>query len=345
MAQRIGLAIALVAVLAASAAAADIRVPDTAGLYNSTLLAADAGGHLYCFDGDVIYKLNGTSFAPILSDLTTTAGAVVDPSAFTVNAAGTLAYFATGMSGHVVEANLANGTSRELSGVRESILDIWGNYGLAVDPVTGKLFMTNCGPVNRGLYLVDPTGDGLLTKLKDFYTLAVTGSGLTFTPDGKLIAPIVKTYANYPTDDNFPADIYAFSHSFVDGAATGVVPPDTSQIIASNITVTGTGGVAADKHGNVYLVALDGIYKVDPSGAVSVVEGDPSLINVFDPDVSGTGYMGLAYDQVTDQVFYAYRATTDDNWLLGSFNAAPEPATLALLAGGAALAWLRRRKR
>jgi DNA-binding beta-propeller fold protein YncE len=313
-------------------ASAGIDVPEPVnGVYSSTLLATDSGGRVFCFDGDTVYGLSGGAFSPIVSGIGATAGAWVDPSGFAVNAAATMAYVATGFSGRIVEVDLVAQTSRELSGAR---IGGFGNYGVAVDPIYGKVFVTDSTAQN--LYTVDPSGSGLLAQLKDFSALGgVFGGGITFAPGGRLIVPVATAFSQGTTDDNFPLDLYSFSRSFLDSVAAGQIPAEDPQRDASGVIVSGSGGAAADSYGDTFILAADAIYKVDSQGTRSVFVGDPS-VNVFDFSSAGVGYMGLAYDAVHNEVLFAHRDTLSPPWQLEALPA-PEPATLALVAAGAAV--------
>jgi DNA-binding beta-propeller fold protein YncE len=99
-----------------------------------------------------------------------------------------MAYITTGYSGRVVEVDLQTHTARELSGVRSYPGYSGYNYGVAVDPIHGKVFMSDS--FTQNVYLVNPSGSGVLTLLKDFGSLASYGGGITFAPDGRLIVPV-----------------------------------------------------------------------------------------------------------------------------------------------------------
>lgn len=335
MRQKASWMVMVLAALAAPAAGTDVPEPVN-GVYSSTLLAVDGGGNLFCFDGDTIYGFAGGAFTPLVTGIAAAADAWVDPSAFGVRTDGALAYVATGYSGRIVEVDLAAGTSRELSGAR---IGGYGNYGLAVDPVYGKVFVTDS--TTQSAYLLDPTGDGSLTLLDDFGSTGAFGGGLAFTPDGELTIPVPTAYAAWPTDDNYSLDVYRFSRSFLDDLAAGTIATGAGVKIADGVTVSGSGSAAADTHGNTYILAADAIYRVDDLGAVSVLVGDPSR-NVF--DVAGIGFMGLAYDATQDRLYYAYREDIADPWQLQTL-ALPEPMTLSMLAAGAAATVLARRRR
>ncbi len=326
----------LVAAMAAPAAGTDVPEP-VGGVYTSTLLAVDGGGSLFCFDGDTIYGFSGGAFNPLVTGIAATAGAWVDPSAFSVRADGALAYVATGSTGRIVEVNLAAGTSRELSGAR---IGGYGNYGLAVDPIYGKIFVTDS--MTQSVHLLDPTGDGALTLLDDFGSTAVFGGGIAVSPEGELTVP-VPTASAWPAGDTCTLDVYRFSRDFLDDLAAGTVTTGAGAMIASDIETDGSGAVAADTDGNTYILSAAAIYRVDDLGAQSVLAGDPSR-NVFDASSAGIGFMGLAYDATQNVLYYAYREDIADPWQLQTL-AVPEPMTLSMLACGAAAMVLARRRR
>jgi hypothetical protein len=137
-------------------------------------------------------------------------------------------------------------------------------------------------------------------------------------------------------------NIYAFSRTLLEQMEAGQTPTESMTTLATGVTVSGSGTIVADNHGNIYILGADAIYKVDSAGHESVFAGDPS-INVWDSSSAGIGFTGLTNDAATDQLLYAYRASTTDSWQYQAAPA-PEPATLALLAAGAGLAWVRRRK-
>jgi hypothetical protein len=335
-----GLAMGLVCAAAASAGMqqvpGSISVPPPPGPYQYTALATDGQGVLYACDGDAVWRFQGSTFSQIYSGISAVADVWVDPSGFAVNAAGTLAYVATGYSGRIVEIDLAGHAARELDGARGSW--VYGNYGVAVDPVAGTVFLTDS--LNQDLYRVDPAGSGSLSLVKHFD--GAFGGGIAFTPTGELIAPVATGYAAYPTDDNFPIDLYRFSRSYLDAVAAGQAPAGDAVRYAQGLQVSGTGFVAADDDGAAYIEGLDAVYKVDSQGNLSTLCGNPAL-NVFDKDMAGIGLMGLAYDAVGDRLLLAYRATGTEDWKL--FDAVPEPMTLGLVAAGLAGLWVRRRTR
>jgi len=324
----------LVAAMAAPAAGTDVPEP-VGGVYTSTLLAVDGGGNLFCFDGDTIYGFSGGAFNPLVTGIAVTAGAWVDPSAFSVRTDGALAYVATGSTGRIVEVDLAAGTARELSGAR---IGGYGNYGLAVDPVYGKVFVTDS--TTQSAYLLDPSGDGSLTLLDTFGGTGAFGGGLAFSPDGELTVP-VPTASAWPAGDTCTLDVYRFSRSFLDDLAAGTIATGAGVKIASDIETDGSGAVAVDTDGNTYILSAAAIYCLDSLGDLSVLAGDPSR-NVF--DVAGIGFMGMAYDATQNVLYYAYREDIADPWQLQTL-AVPEPMTLSMLAAGAAAMILARRRR
>jgi DNA-binding beta-propeller fold protein YncE len=263
-------------------------------------------------------------------------GAWVDPSAFVVNASGTEAWMATGGSGRLVETDLATGISQELTGATRSWT--YGNYGLAVDPIHGALFLTDS--YNQDVYHVSTTGSGSLTLVKHF--TGMFGGGLAFSPTGELYVPVPTGYSSYPSADNFPVDLYRFSRSWLDSVAAGLAPSSDATLVASGLSVSGTAFAAADATGAVYIEAADAIYRVNPDGTISTFLGDPSK-NVFSPSMTGAGFMGLAFDPTSDQMYYGYRDASTDPLLLGE-HAAPEPATALMLGMGAAIVAFRRRR-
>jgi hypothetical protein len=332
------------AVLAALAvpAAADmqnlgIAVPAPPSLWQYTPLAVDGAGKVYAFADDTLYSLSGGAFLPVVSDIRQLAWGgddiVIDPSGFAVNAAGTLAYVATGYSGHLLEIDLTAKTARELTGAA-----LTSNYGVAVDPIYGKVFLTDS--YTQDLYLVDTAGSGSLALMKQFAG-AKFGSGIAFSPAGELVVPVATAVAKWPTDDHYPVDLYRFSKAWLDEAAAGKTPTTEPVLFGTGLQVSGTGFVAVDSAGEAYLQAADAIYSVDALGGLGVVCGDPS-INVFDWDMAGRGFMGLAYAPAENQLLFAYRGSTGEDWQLYG---TPEPATLALVAMGVVAIAARRRSK
>jgi len=318
-----------------------ITVPAPLGMWKFTALATDGGGGVYAFDGDTIYRLLGGAFGAVVSNIQDTVWpgeeVSVDPSGFAVNASGTTAYFATGFTGRLVEVNIDAG-SGDFGSARElSDAAMAGNYGLAVDPVHGEVFVTDSWSAD--LYHVTTSGTGSLDNQQTFAG-GLYGSGIAFRSNGDLTVPVA-TGSGWPSD-TYPVDLYRFSRTFVDDIAAGVPPSVSAVKYAEGLLVSGTGFVAADEWGAVYLEGVDAIYRVNGLGVLSTLCGDPSE-NAF--GLVGVGFMGLAYDSSLDRLLFAYRATdaTDsEEWRLYEY-AVPEPATLGLVAGGLALALVRRR--
>jgi DNA-binding beta-propeller fold protein YncE len=325
------------ALVASPSPAAGATLPAPLGDYQFTVLATDSSGGLYACDGNTVYRRSGSTFTTLATGIASVADVIVDPSGFAVNAAGTKAYVATGNSGRLVEVDLVAHSARELSGARGSWA--YGNYGLAVDPIYGNIFVTDS--LNQDLYRLDPAGSGSLSFVKHF-TGGACGGGLAFSPTGELYVPVATGFGAWPTSDVFPLDMYRFSRSWLDALAAGqTILPDPTRY-ATGLAVSGTGFAAADADGVVYVEAADAIYRVGADGTISTFLGDPSK-NVFDYSMTSAGFMGLTYDLATDQVFYGYRDTKSDPLGLGAAPA-PEPATLALLGLGAAALAARRRK-
>jgi len=265
--------------------------PPSTGSY-ATLLAADGGGGVYDCDGDTLYALSGGSFSSIFGGIKAAAGSTVDPSGLAVNASGTLAYVATGYSGRVVEIDIGGGTARELSDVR-----LTSNYGIAVDPIYGLVFLTDSA--DQSLYLLDPTGNGTLTLLDDFGMSGMYGGGIGFSPNGELIVAVPISYSVYPIDDNFTVDMYRFSRAWLDDLAVGTIATGAGVRYAQNVVVSGCGAVTVDARGHAYLAGADAVYAVSVDGDRLVVGGDPGL-NAW--NMWGHGFSGLAYDAAGDRL-------------------------------------------
>lgn len=329
----------LVAVAGLSAGRADaVSVPPPVSGSWLTALSTDGSGTLFACDGNTVWRLQGGSFTSVYSGVRSTADVSVDPSGFAVNTAGTQAYVATGFTGRLVEVNLsAPSSARELSGARDAggTSFAYGNYGVAIDPIYGKVFITDS--TNQDLYLMDPSGSGSLRLLKSFS--GSFGGGLAFSPTGELYVPVPTAYSVAGTADNFPIDLYRFPQSWLDDVAAGRTPTTDAVRYAQNLAVSGTSFVAVDGSGVAYLQAVDAIYSVSATGDLSTFLGDPSK-NVF--TMGDTGYRGLVFDPTSNQLYYGYREVTGQPLELGA-HAAPEPATLGLLALGLATLLSRRR--
>jgi DNA-binding beta-propeller fold protein YncE len=337
----------ILAAAAGAAAAAGmtdlgVAVPEP-GPWRFTALAADASGGVYAFEGDTLYRLEGGGFQPAVANVAAQVwpgqDMTIDPSGFAVTPSGTAAYVATGMSGRLVEIDIDTaspqfGAARELTG---AAMPSGSNYGVAVDPVAGGVYLTDS--YSADLWAVDTAGAGSLTQVRSFPG-GLYGSGIGFSPAGDLIVPVAKGYAAWPTDDGYPVDLWRFGRDVFEGLAGGSVPPDAGDCFAAALTVSGSGFTAVDADGNTYLQAADGIYRVDPSGGLSVLVGDTSL-NAF--DLVGVGFMGLAFDASANRLLFAQRTAADVPWMLHEV-VLPEPATLGLVGAGLVLALARRRR-
>jgi hypothetical protein len=332
----------LVAVAGLSAGRADaVSVPPPVSGSWLTALSTDGSGTLFACDGNTVWRLQGGSFTSVYSGVRATADVSVDPSGFAVNATGTQAYVATGFTGRLVEVNLSTPSlARELSGARDAggTSFAYGNYGVAIDPIYGKVFITDS--TNQDLYLMDPSGSGSLRLLKSFS--GSFGGGLAFSPTGELYVPVPTAYSVAGTADNFPIDLYRFPKIWLDDVAAGLTPTTATDAVryAQNLAVSGTSFVAIDGSGVAYLQAVDAIYRVSATGDLSTFLGDPSK-NVF--TMGDTGYRGLAFDLTSNQLYYGYREATGQPLELGA-QAVPEPATVLLLGMGAAIVALRRKR-
>lgn len=340
------IAVMLAAVLAAATSAAagmqslGIAVPEPSA-WRFTALAVDGSGTVFAVEGDTLYRLDGGAFQPFVTSIEGKAfggeEVTIDPSGFAVDASGSVAYLATGGSGRLVEIDIdpgsgGFGSARELTGAA-----MQSNYGLAVDPIHGHVFLTDS--YSAALYGVDPTDAGTMTLLQSF-TGGMFGGGIGFAPDGRLVVPVATSFSAWPDDDNYSVDLWRFSRAFLDAVAGGDPPDNPGEDYAHALQVSGSGFVAVDADGVAYLQAVDGIYRVDPSGSLSVLAGDASQ-NVF--SMVGIGFMGLAYDATANRLLFAYRNTTDVPFGLYEY-AIPEPATLSLMGVAVAGLWVRRRR-
>lgn len=329
----------LVVTVALGAGRADaVSIPPPVSGSWLTALSTDGSGTLFACDGNTVWRLQGGSFTSVYSGVRSTADVSVDPSGFAVNAAGTQAYVATGFTGRLVEVNLSTPSARELSGAHDAggTSFAYGNYGVAVDPIYGKVFITDS--TNQDLYLMDPSGSGSLSLLKSFS--GSFGGGLAFSATGELYVPVPTAYSVAGTADNFPIDLYRFPRSWLDDVAAGHTPTTDAVRYAQNLAVSGTSFVAIDGSGVAYLQAADAIYSVSATGDLSTFLGDPSK-NVF--IMGDTGYRGLVFDPTSNQLYYGYREATGQPLELGA-QAVPEPATILLLGMGAAIVALRRKR-
>ena len=302
-----------VLVLVAAPAAADMRpvgnvqVPAPLGDWHFTALATDSSGGVYASDGDAIFRLTGGVFQPVVSDIIETlwpGGTMsVDPSGFAVNAAGTHAWIASGMTGRIIEANLSTGAVRNLSGAVLS-----GNYGIAAGPV--GLFVTDS--YSADVYAVSTAGNGAMQRVAAFPD-SLFGSGIAFTPGGDLIVPVGYQYAQWPDNDNYPVDLWRYPAGFQQSGAPGV--PGVR--FAQALQVSGSGFTAADARGAAYLEGADAIYRVDRAGNRLVLCGDATQ-NAF--DLVGLGFMGMAYDAAAERLLFAYRNESTQPWRLYQYS-------------------------
>jgi len=331
MAMALGVWLAVSAGATAGVQSLDGSLPSPAAGSYSTVLAADLLGGIYACDGNALYKYSGSAFTPLYTGIVAAGGVAFDPSALAVSADGSAAYVASGYSGHIVEIDMAKATARHLSGATLSN----GNYGIAVDPIYGLAFVTSSWTSGsnyaQSLYLLDPIGNGSLTLLDDFDGTGWAGGGIAFTPTGELFVPVPTAYSAWPKDDEFTVDLYRFSRSWLDSVAAGTASTGAGQLYATGVVVSGSGSVAADPKGHIYLTGADAIYGINTAGSLMIVAGDPAL-NAW--DMWGCGFMGLAYDAKEDRLVTGYAASFGDAFGLTAADPAPEPATAGLVALG-----------
>jgi hypothetical protein len=312
--------------------------PPAPGSY-VTLLATDSLGGIYACDGEAIYKFSGGTQTTLFSGIAATAGASSDPAGFAVTADGSRAYVTTGFSGSLVEIDLAAHTGRSLPGTARSN----GNYGLAVDPIYGHVFLTSSwtagADLAQSLYLVSTAGSGSLTLLDSFGGKAVTGGAIAFSPNGELVVPVPTSFSYWPTDDRFNVDLYRFSRQWLDNLHLGIIATGAGELHGAGVIVSGSGSVAVDSQGNTYLVAADAIYQVDPAGTRRVVEGNEND-NAW---MMSYGFSARAYDVKENRLVTGYSPSPGEGYALSAVPA-PEPATLGLMALGAAALLGRRRR-
>ncbi len=123
----------------------------------------------------------------------------------------------------------------------------------------------------------------------------------------------------------------------------GQTPATDAVLYATGLPISGTGCVATGSDGATYVEAANAIYRIGADGTISTLLGDPSQ-NVFDDSMIGAGFMGLAFDPTTDELYYGYRDSDTDPLMLGEIMV-PEPATLALVGLGAAVLFRRKKGR
>jgi len=304
------------------------NLPNPAAGSFSTVLAADLLGGIYACNGNSLYKYTGSAFAPLYKGIVAAGGAAFDPSALAVSADGSAAYVASGYSGKVVRIDLAAVTP-QAAGLSNVGLPSGSNFGLAVDPIYGQVFLTDSW--TQALYVLDPAGTASPKLLDSFGGTGWAGGGIAFTPTGELFVPVPTSYSAWPTDDEFTVDLYRFNRSWLDSVAAGAASTGAGQLYATGVVVSGSGSVAADAEGYIYLTGADAIYGINTAGSLTIVAGDPAL-NAW--DMWGCGFMGLAYDAKEDRLVTGYAAASGDAFGLTAADPAPEPATLGLVALG-----------
>lgn len=315
-------------------------LPNPAAGSYSTLLAADLLGGIYACDGNALYKYSGSAFTLLYTGIVAAGGgAAFDPSAMAVSADGSAAYVASGFTGKVVKIALAGATPLA-SGLSNAGLPSGSNFGLAVDPIYGRVFLTDSW--TQALYVLDPAGTASPKLLDNFGGTGWAGGGIAFTPSGELFVPVPTAYSAWPTDDEFTVDLYRFSRSWLDSVAAGTASTGAGQLYATGVVVSGSGSVAADAEGHIYLTGADAIYGINTAGSLTIVAGDPAL-NAW--NMWGCGFMGLAYDAKEDRLVTGYAGSFGDPFGMTAADPAPEPATAGLVALGLVALAARRRKR
>lgn len=340
----IGMA-ALALALGAAGVRADVQglgmdlPPPALGSY-FTDVSADGVGGIWACDGDALYKAESGTFGEVYSGIAAAGGGLAfDPAGLALTSDGTRAYVASGFSNQLVEIDMS-GPTPSARHLPDASIPGSSNFGVAVDPVYGQVFLTD--GTTHELYLVDAAGTGSLTLLEDFGGTAAVGGGLAFSPSGELYVPVATTMSNWPDDDEFTVDLYRFSRTWLDDLAAGTVNTGAGQLLVSDFVTSGSSDVAVDSAGITYLVGSDAIYAIDEAGNRMIAAGDPSL-NAW--DMWGYGFMGLAYDAAEDRVITGYAASSGQQYEATGVTPMPEPGTLALVAAGLGLGLVRKRKR
>jgi DNA-binding beta-propeller fold protein YncE len=339
MAMALGVWLAVSAGATAGVQSLGGSLPSPAAGSYSTVLAADSLGGIYACDGNALYKYSGSAFTPLYTGIVAAGGVAFDPSALAVSANGSVAYVASGFSGKVVRIDLAGATPLA-TGLSNAGLPSGSNFGLAVDPIYGRVFLTDSW--TQALYVLDPAGTASPKLLDSFDGTGWAGGGIAFTPGGELFVPVPTAYSAWPKDDEFTVDLYRFSRSWLDSVAAGTASTGDGQLYATGVVVSGSGSVAADPKEHIYLTGADAIYGINTAGSLMIVAGDPAL-NAW--NMWGCGFMGLAYDAKEDRLVTGYAASFGDAFGLTGVAPAPEPATAGLVALGLVALAARRRKR